>query len=142
MDVDSYIADQPKKARVPLEKLRQTIRAVAPEAEEVISYQMPAFRYHGRLVYFAAFKDHYSLFPASSTLLAKMKDELKSYKTAVGTLQFAYDKPLPVALVKKIVTVRMKENLANAEKRKSGDLKRGRTPSPRRSRRSRRPSPT
>ncbi len=117
MGIDSYIAIQPKKARVALEKLRQTIRAVAPEAEEVISYKMPAFRYHGRLVYFAAFKDHYSLFPASSSLLGKMKDELKSYKTAVGTLQFEYDKPLPVALVKKIVKARMKENLGKSKAR-------------------------
>ncbi len=118
MDVDSYIAIQPEKARVALEKLRQTIRAVAPEAEEVISYKMPAFRYQGRLVYFAAFKDHYSLFPASSSLIAKMKDDLKSYKTAAGTLQFSYGKPLPVALVKKIVKARIKENLRKSKERK------------------------
>ncbi len=118
MDIDSYIAIQPKKARVALEKLRQTIRAAAPEAEEVISYKMPAFRYHGRLVYFAAFKDHYSLFPANSSLIAQMKDELKSYKIAPGTIQFAYDKPLPVALVKKIVKARIKENLGKSNERK------------------------
>ncbi len=100
-----------------LEKLRQTIRAAAPEAEEVISYKMPAFRYRGRLVYFAAFKDHYSLFPASSSLLPKMKDELKPYKTSVGTLQFAYDQPLPVALVRKIVKARVKENLEKFRER-------------------------
>jgi len=118
MDIDSYIASQPQNARVALEKLRQTIRAAAPKAEEVISYKMPAFRYRGRLVYFAAFKDHYSLFPASSSLLSKMKNELKSYSTSVGTLQFPYGKPLPVALVKKIVKARVKENLAKARERK------------------------
>ncbi len=68
-------------------------------------------------MYFAAFKDHYSLFPANSSLIAKMKDELKPYKTATGTLQFSYDKPLPVALVKKIVKTRMKGNLEKSKKR-------------------------
>jgi uncharacterized protein YdhG (YjbR/CyaY superfamily) len=79
---------------------------------------MPAFRYHGRLVYFGAFKDHYSLFPANSSLIAEMKDELKSYKTAPGTIQFPYDRPLPVALVKKIVKARVKENLRKSRERR------------------------
>jgi len=110
-NIDEYIALQPEKVQVFLEKLRQTIKAAAPNAEEVISYGMPAFRYHGILVYFAAFKNHYSLFPANSSLIADMEEELKMYKTSKGTLQFKFDKPLPVALIKKIVKERVKQNL-------------------------------
>lgn len=108
-DTDSYLALQPEKVRDVLEKLRQTIKSSAPEAEEVISYGMPAFRYHGMLVYFAAFKNHCSFFPGS--IVEKMKNELKNYKTSKGTIQFTAEKPLPTALVKKIVKARVKENL-------------------------------
>lgn len=108
-DTDSYLALQPEKARDVLEKLRQTIKSSAPEAEEVISYGLPAFRYHGMLVYFAAFKNHCSFFPGS--IVEKMKNELKNYKTSKGTIQFTAEKPLPTALVKKIVKARVKENL-------------------------------
>lgn len=108
-DTDSYLALQPEKVRDVLEKLRQTIKSSAPEAEEVISYGMPAFRYHGMLVYFAAFKNHCSFFPGS--IVEKMKNELKNYKTSKGTIQFTAEKPLPTALVKKIIKARVKENL-------------------------------
>lgn len=108
-DTDSYLALQPEKVREVLEKLRQTIKSSAPEAEEVISYGMPAFRYHGMLVYFAAFKNHCSFFPGS--IVEKMKNELKNYKTSKGTIQFTAEKPLPAALVKKIIKARVKENL-------------------------------
>lgn len=108
-DTDSYLALQPEKARDVLEKLRQTIKSSAPEAEEVISYGLPAFRYHGMLVYFAAFKNHCSFFPGS--IVEKMKNELKNYKTSKGTIQFTAEKPLPAALVKKIIKARVKENL-------------------------------
>ncbi len=109
--IDEYIALQPQEVKVFLEKLRQTIKSVAPDAEETISYKMPAFRYHGMLVYFAAFKNHYSLFPANSSLITEMKDEIKMYKTSKGTIQFPFDKPLPVALIKKIVRARVQQNL-------------------------------
>lgn len=108
-DTDSYLALQPEKVRDVLEKLRQTIKSSAPEAEEVISYGLPAFRYHGMLVYFAAFKNHCSFFPGS--IVEKMKNELKNYKTSKGTIQFTAEKPLPAALVKKIIKARVKENL-------------------------------
>lgn len=108
-DTDSYLALQPEKVRDVLEKLRQTIKSSAPEAEEVISYGLPAFRYHGMLVYFAAFKNHCSFFPGS--IVEKMKNELKNYKTSKGTIQFTAEKPLPTALVKKIIKARVKENL-------------------------------
>ena len=115
-NIDAYLKLQPKEVRVVLEKLRQTIKQTAPEAEEVISYGMPAFRCNGMLMYFAAFKNHCSLFPASGSVIKEMKDELKSYKTSKGTIQFTIEKPLPVSLVKKIVKMRMKENLTKLKK--------------------------
>jgi uncharacterized protein YdhG (YjbR/CyaY superfamily) len=109
-NIDDYLATLPDNVRDMLEKLRQTIKAAAPKAEEVISYNMPAFKYHSMLVYFSAFKNHCSLFPANSSLVAKMKEELKPFRTAKGTIQFTVDKPLPAALVRKIVKLRVKEN--------------------------------
>jgi uncharacterized protein YdhG (YjbR/CyaY superfamily) len=112
-DVHSYLAKVPEPARSTLEKVRKAIRAAVPEAEEAISYQMPAFRYKGRfLVSYAAYKDHCSFFPMSGDVFSKHKDELKAaeaYMTGKGTLQFPLDKPLPSAIVKKIVKIRIKE---------------------------------
>jgi len=89
------------------------IRAAAPaEATEGISYGMPAFRYKGALVGYAAFKQHCSFFPMSGAILDTMPDELKNYQTSKGTIQFPMDKPLPAALVKKIVKARIAENEA------------------------------
>jgi len=115
-DIDTYLALQPENVRVALEKLRQVIKTSAPDAEEVISYGMPAYRYHGMLVYFAGFKNHYSLFPGNASMIAEMAEELKGYKTSKGTIQFALDKPMPVTLIKKIVKARMKENLSKQKK--------------------------
>lgn len=109
--VDEYLKALPPDVRSVLEKLRTTIKSVAPTAEEVISYGMPGYKYHGMLVYMAAFKDHCSFFPGSSQII-RLYDELKEYKTSKGTIQFTVDKPLPVALVKKIVKARMRENEA------------------------------
>ncbi|MBK5279052.1 MAG: DUF1801 domain-containing protein [Bacteroidia bacterium] len=112
-NIDEYLDELPDpNIRAMLERLRQTIRSVAPKAEEVISYQMPAFKYYGMLVYFSAFKNHCSLFPANSSLIPKLNRELKPFKTAKGTIQFTVEKPLPTALVKKIVKARMHENIA------------------------------
>jgi uncharacterized protein YdhG (YjbR/CyaY superfamily) len=109
--VDDYLKTLPEDVRSVLDKLRTTIKSMAPRAEEVISYGMPGYKYHGMLVYFAAFKNHCSFFPGSSRII-KMYDELKEYKTSKGTIQFTIDKPLPVSLVKKIVKARMRENEA------------------------------
>src|SRR6478609_4976080 len=117
-DIDEYLSSLPDDVRALLQKLRTTIKSVAPQAEEVISYAMPAFRYHGMLVYFSAFKNHCSFFPANSSLIAKMEKELKPYKTAKGTVQFTVDRPLPDALVKKIVKARMQENIERENAKK------------------------
>lgn len=108
--VEEYLARLPEDLRARLEKLRKTIRAAAPKATETISYQMPAFKHEGRmLVSYAAFKDHYSLFPMSGDVIAALGDELKPYASGKGTIRFDLSKPLPVALVKKVVKVRLQE---------------------------------
>ena len=107
--VDDYLAALPEEARATLEKIRKTIKAVAPKATEVISYQIPMYKHHGMLVGFAAFKDHCSFFPGANPV-ATFKDELKGYKTSKGTIRFPIGKPLPAALVKKLVKARVEEN--------------------------------
>ncbi len=115
--VDEYIKAAPKEAQAALRNLRKTIRSVAPKAEETISYGMPGYKYHGMLVYFAAFPNHCSFFPGRT--VAKFKKELKKYKTSKGTIQFSPEHPLPIALVKKIVKARMKDNEARAALKES-----------------------
>ena len=110
-DVEAYLAAVPEPARTTLEKVRATIRSVVPaEATEGLSYGMPAFRYKGALVGYAAFKDHCSFFPMNASLIDTMKEELKGYRTSKGTLQFPSDKPLPATLLKKMVKARIAEN--------------------------------
>jgi uncharacterized protein YdhG (YjbR/CyaY superfamily) len=112
--VEEYLAALPEEPRAALEKLRKTIKAAAPGATETISYQMPAFKDRGRfLVSYAAFKNHCSLFPASKAVLEELGEELKPYFSGKGTIRFQADKPLPDALVKKIVKVRIEENAAD-----------------------------
>jgi uncharacterized protein YdhG (YjbR/CyaY superfamily) len=108
-NVDEYLARVPEPARTTLQKVRATIRSCAPpEAEETISYRMPAFRYHGVLVWFAAFSRHCSLFPTAAVIEA-LADELKDYRLAKGTIQFPVDKPLPASLIRKIVKLRVEQ---------------------------------
>lgn len=108
--VDEYLSGVPEPARSTLSKVRATIRsAVPPEAIETISYRMPAFKHKGIVVWFAAFTDHCSLFPTTSIIEA-FKDELKGYSTSKGTIRFPSDRPLPAALVKKIVKARVAQN--------------------------------
>ena len=115
-EVEDYLADVSPEARATLEKLRQTIKAVVPRAVEVISYQIPTFKLDGRmLVSYAAFKNHCSFFPGAAPIKAH-EDELKSYQTSKGTIRFATGKPLPAALVKKLVKTRIKANEARAKK--------------------------
>jgi uncharacterized protein YdhG (YjbR/CyaY superfamily) len=109
--VEAYLTNVPEPARTTLKKLRATIRAAAPkEAEECISYGMPAFRYKGGLVAYAAFKKHCSFFPMSASLLDDFTGDIEGYRTSKGTLQFPTDKPLPAALVKRMVRARVEQN--------------------------------
>jgi uncharacterized protein YdhG (YjbR/CyaY superfamily) len=111
--VDEYLAAIPEGQRAALEQLRQTIRAAAPEATETISYQMPTFKDQGRmLVSYAAFKDHCSLFPASTAVVDALGDELRPYLSGRATVRFQADKPIPTALVTRIVMARLEENAA------------------------------
>src|SRR6266508_792165 len=106
--VDDYLAALPEDQRAALQKLRKTICVAATEATETISYQMPTFKLRGRvLVYYAAFKDHCSLFPASEAVMGALGEELKPYFSGKGTLRFTPDKPIPAALLKKIVKARI-----------------------------------
>jgi len=114
--VEEYIESFPANVQRILQRLRQVIRAAAPGAEEGISYQMPAFRQNGVLVYYAAFKDHISLFPTASGMEA-FQQELAPYRTSKGTVQFPLDRPLPLGLVRRIVEFRVKENVGNASQR-------------------------
>ena len=112
-NVEEYLAALPEGSRAALTKIRETIKAAAPEATETISYQMPAFKDHGRfLVSYAAFKDHCSFFPASNAVMRALGKELKPYFSGKGTLRFTAEKPIPAALVKKIVKARLEENAA------------------------------
>ena len=115
--VEAYLAGVPEPARTSLEKVRAAIRAAAPkEATEGMSYGMPAFRYKGALVGYAAFKDHCSFFPMSAARIDSMKDDLEGYRTSKGTLQFPMDKPLSAALVKKMVRARVADNEAKGRR--------------------------
>jgi uncharacterized protein YdhG (YjbR/CyaY superfamily) len=116
--IDEYIALFPADIRKKLRELRTTIKAAAPEAEEKISYMMPAFALNGPLVYFAVFKDHFSFFPTSNGIHVFKKD-LAAYDVSKGTIRFPLDKPLPLALINKIVKFRVAENLKNAEMKSS-----------------------
>ena len=117
-DIDSYIAEQAAEVRERLEQIRQAVKITAPNAEEVISYGMPAFKYHGMLVYFAAFKNHIGFYALPSGNEAFQK-ELSAYKQGKGSIQFPLDKPVPLALIKKIVKFRVKENLEKVTSRAS-----------------------
>lgn len=118
-NVDEYLSSIPAKERVALESLRKIIRSVVPKAEEYISYGMPTFKFNGPLCSYAAFTNHCSLFPWNATLIKKFSEELKDYETAKGTIRFTVNKPLPVALVKKLIKERMKENEAKASAKKN-----------------------
>src|SRR5882724_12070282 len=109
-DVDEYLAGVPEPARSTLNKVRAVIRsAVPPETTEAISYRIPTFKYKGSLIGFAAFSNHCSLFPMSGSVIAAFKNELKGFQTSKGTIRFPVDKPLPAALVKKLVKARIAE---------------------------------
>jgi uncharacterized protein YdhG (YjbR/CyaY superfamily) len=109
-DVEEYLAAVPEPARTTLNKVRAVIRsAVPPETTEAISYRIPTFNYKGPLVGFAAFSNHCSLFPMSGSVVKAFKNELEGFETSKGTIRFPVDKPLPAALLKKLVRARIAE---------------------------------
>lgn len=115
--VEEYLAGVPEPARATLQKMRAIIRSAAPaETTEKISYGMPAFHYKRSLVALGAFKDHCSLFPMGSSVLNDIRDEVKPYLVSKGTLHFPIDKPMPAALVKKIVELRVAQNESKARR--------------------------
>ncbi len=114
-DVDAYLASLPEARRAALEKLRAAIKSAAPKAEELISYRIPAYKQNGMLVFFAAFKDHCSLFPASRSILTTFSSELAPFKISGTAIHFSPEHPLPAALVKKIVKARIAQNEARAK---------------------------
>lgn len=115
-DIETYILMQPENIQPGLQKLRQIINAAAPEAEELINYGMPSFKWNGMLVGFAAAKKHFGFYPYNGSTVGQFKGELKTFETSKGAIQFPIDKPLPVALIKKIVKSRMKENVSKLKK--------------------------
>jgi uncharacterized protein YdhG (YjbR/CyaY superfamily) len=115
MNIQSFPPDIQKI----LIKIRQTVRASAPGAEEAISYRMPVFRLNGNLVYFAAFKQHIGFYPTASGIAA-FKPELSAYTWSKGAVQFPLDKPVPYDLIKKIVVFRVQENLAKGAAKPPG----------------------
>lgn len=108
--MDDYIASQPEAAQGILERVRSTIRAALPEAEEMISYKIPAYKLqNGRVLYFAAWKQHYSLYPAGERLIAAFKEELAPYEVSKGTIRFPLSQSVPANLIRKIAKFRAKE---------------------------------
>ncbi len=116
--VDDYLTSVPVDARAALLKLRKTIQAAAPKATEEISYQVPTFKHHGGLVAYAAFPDHCSFFVMSTEVMRAHAAELEGYPVGKGSIRFPADKPLPAALVKKLVKARIVENEVRARSRR------------------------
>ncbi|HEY4288167.1 MAG TPA: DUF1801 domain-containing protein [Puia sp.] len=114
--VEEYIATFPPKTKKFLKDIRAAIKQAAPQAEEAISYNMPAFKLHGMLIWYAGYKEHIGLYP-KTTVIQAFKKDLEGYKLSKGTIQFPLDQPLPLDLITRIVKYRIKENL-EAEKTK------------------------
>jgi len=113
--VDEYIATHPKDVQSILRRVRSTIRKAVPAAEEVISYQIPTYKLHGGpVIYFAGWKQHYSLYPATGRLVAAFKDDLAPYKVSKGTIRFPLSQPVPVKLIERIAKFRAKEAATRA----------------------------
>src|SRR5206468_1753006 len=121
--VNQYIASKPKDVRGILQRVRSTIRKAVPAAEEVISYQIPTYKLNGApVLYFAGWKQHYSLYPASDALVAAFKDELEGYELSKGTIRFPLSEPVPVNLIERIAKFRVQQ-LLTREKGKDSSRK-------------------
>ena len=117
--VDEYIASRPEAVHGILERVRSTVRKALPAAREVISYQIPAYRLQSRVVlYFAAWKQHYSIYPATGRLIAEFKDELARYEVRNATIRFPLDQPVPAKLIARIAKFRAQEEAGRASKKR------------------------
>lgn len=114
--VDEYLEGLPTDQRATLQSIREAIRAAAPEASEGISYKIPAFKHHGVLIYFGAAKKHCALYGVGDKVMEAHKEELAPFRSADSTIRFTPEKPIPLALVKKLVMARVKENEAARKK--------------------------
>lgn len=124
--VDEYIATHPKDVQAILQRVRGTIRKAVPSAEEVISYQIPAYKLHGgSVVYFAGWKQHFSLYPANDRLVAAFKDDLAPYEVCKGTIRFPLSQPVPVKLIERIARFLATEAAARARAKRAGSKRRG-----------------
>ena len=112
--IDAYIADFPKTVQQILQKVRATIKTAAPDAKETIKYGIPTFTLNGNLVHFGGYKEHIGFYPAPAGI-AEFKKELAPYASGKGTIRFPLDKPIPFALITRIVKFRVKKNLAKAK---------------------------
>ncbi|MBI1279778.1 MAG: hypothetical protein GC179_16745 [Anaerolineaceae bacterium] len=116
--IDEYINAYPEKVRPILQTLRQTIKEEVPEVQEAIKYGMPTFIYHGNLVYFGAWKKHVGFYPITRSMEESI-EELANYKTSgKGTIQFPYNQPLPLPLIRTIIQFRVREHLVSKEQNK------------------------
>jgi len=120
--VDEYMADFPADVKKRMQQLRKTIKTAAPKAEEVISYQMPGYKYLGMLVYFAAYKNHIGFYPGAGGILEFYK-KLSSFKSAKGSVQFPNDRPIPYEVISKVVKFRVKQNEEKLSLKKSNGKK-------------------
>lgn len=116
--VGEYLASLPDLQRQKLEKIRQAVKKIVPEAEELISYNMPAFKFHGILLYFAAHKNHIGVYPGSTRSIEAFSDELTDYNTSKGTIQVRNDQKLPIRLIKRVIKFRVSENIEKEKIRK------------------------
>lgn len=114
--VDEYFSTLPSRAKKVLKEVRKRIQKTVPEAEELISYNIPAFKFHGLLIWYAAFKEHVSIFP-KTTAIKVFGKELSKYEVSKGTIKFPVDKPVPFGLITKVVRFRVKENLEQEKKK-------------------------
>jgi len=114
-NIDEYLSTISKDVRIKLQQIRETIHKAAPKAEEVISYNIPAFKQNNVLVYFAAFKDHIGFFPTSKPIVV-FKKEFSKCKTSKGTIQFPQNEPIPYSLIRKITKFRVKEDSKKGSK--------------------------
>jgi len=119
--VDKYIAAQPKAVQAALRRVRRTLRKAVPAAEEVISYKIPAYELPGfRVIYFAGWSRHYSLYPANERVVAAFKNDLAPYKVSKGTIRFPLSEPVPVKLIERIAKFRAKEVTAHQKAKLPG----------------------